>query len=208
MLYVIPTPIGNIEDITIRGLRHFREVPLIISENTFTTKKLLKLHNITYDDKKFIKFTSHDHKSIQYIGELLKQIWYTILPGATALIPAVIAAGFPTTHRLFQWFLPHKKWREKALQTAIMSDFATFFYESVHRIPKLIEQLEKLNFMGKISLSREVSKHFEQNITGDLSTLQSLIKNWDIPMKWEFVIGIYPYSDNDKTKMDDDHSSN
>ena len=236
MLYVIPTPIGNIEDITIRGLRHFREVPLIISENTFTTKKLLKLHNITYDDKKFIKFTSHDHKSIQYIGELLKhndwalvseagtpglsdpgklliihcqeqQIWYTILPGATALIPAVIAAGFPTTHRLFQWFLPHKKWREKTLQTAIMSDFATFFYESVHRIPKLIEQLEKLNFMGKISLSREVSKHFEQNITGNLSTLQSLIKNWDIPMKWEFVIGIYPYSDNDKTKMDDDHSS-
>lgn len=58
-----------------------------------------------------------------------------------------------------------------------MSDFATFFYESVHRIPKLLEQLEKLNFMGKISLSREVSKHFEQNITGDLSTLQSLIKN-------------------------------
>lgn len=84
----------------------------------------------------------------------------------------------------------------------MQSDQATFFYESVHRVPKLIEQLEKANFMGIISISRELSKHFEQNITGDIHTIKSLIKNSTIPMKGEFVIGIYPHNSDEKIQID------
>ena len=88
-----------------------------------------------------------------------------------------------------------------------MSDHATFFYESVHRIPKLIQQLEKINFIGMISVSREVSKHFEQCITGNLVTIQTAIQNNTIPMKGEFVIGIYPYNYDEKVQIDTPHTS-
>ncbi len=231
MLYVIPTPIWNTEDITLRGMRLFREVWYIITENTSTTKKLLWIYEISYKDKHFTKFTSHDYRHIDSIisqlenqdgilvseagtpwlsdpGKILiiscqkSNIPVTILPGATALIPAVIGAHFPTTHRTFAGFLPHKKWRETAIKNMIMSEHATFFYESVHRVPKLIEQLEKLDFIGMISISRELSKHFEQCITWDLATIQWFIKNNTIPMKWEFVIGIYPIQHNEKKQVD------
>ena len=231
MLYVVPTPIGNTEDITLRALRLFREIDYIITENTSTTKRLLSIYEIPYKDKKFIKFTSHDHRHIDTIvsqlqnqdgilvseagtpwlsdpGKMLiigcqrSDILTTILPWATALIPAVINAWFHTIHRTFAGFLPHKKWREKAINTMMSSDHATFFYESVHRVPKLIQQLEKANFMGMISISREVSKHFEQCITGDLMTIQTAIANNTIPMKGEFVIGIYPYHHDEKVQID------
>lgn len=227
MLFVVATPIGNTEDITLRALRLFRETNLIISENTTTTRKLLALYTIPYKDKQFIKFTSHDHKHINHItsllqdqdGLLVSEAWTpglsdpgkmlimncqqegiptTVLPGATALIPAVIAAGFPTTQRNFWWFLPHKKGREKAITTMMQSDSPTFFYESVHRVPKLIEQLEKANFMGILSIAREISKHFEQYVTGDLKSIKSMIQDNKIPIKWEFVIGLYPQLYNDK----------
>lgn len=231
MLYVIPTPIGNTEDITLRALRLFREINYIITENTATTKKLLWIYDISYQDKKFIKFTSHDHKHIHTIVSQLENqdgilvseagtpwlsdpgkmliIWCqraniqtTILPWATALIPAVINAWFHTIHRTFAGFLPLKKGRETAIKKMIISDHATFFYESVHRVPKLIEQLEKMNFMGMISVSREVSKHFEQCVTDDLKNIKEKIKNNIIPMKGEFVIGIYPYNNDEKVQID------
>lgn len=173
MLYIIPTPIGNSDDITLRALKLFGQVDLIISENTGTIKKLLMIHNIDYSHKKIIKFTSHDHNSIHSILSVLENqdgilvseagtpglsdpgkllivkaqeigIKVTILPGATALIPAVIGAQFPTTHWSFYGFLPHKKGREKLLTQMMSSSHGSFFYESVHRIEKLIEQLEKL----------------------------------------------------------------
>ncbi len=236
MLSIVPTPIWNTEDITLRALRLFRECDLIISENTPTTRKLLNIYEIPYKNKQFIKFTSHDHKHINYILSLLKNqdgilvseagtpglsdpwkiliiacqkenIPTTILPGANALIPAVIASWFPTTHRNFGWFLPHKKGREKAITTMMKSDHATFFYESVHRIEKLIEQLEKANFMGIISVAREISKHFEQYITGDIQMIKSYIADKTIPLKGEFVIGIYPIPNNDQKKSDTMDSS-
>lgn len=229
MLYIVPTPIGNTEDITIRALRLFREINFIISENTFSTKKLLWIYDIEFHDKQFIKFTSHDHHRIDHIisqlqnqdGILVSEagtpwlsdpgkiiiiacqqhnISYTILPGSTALIPAVVSAGFPTTQRTFLGFLPHKKWRETMIKMMIESDYPSFFYESVHRISKLLEQLEKTKFMGSISISREISKHFEQHITGDLSTIKDMIQQKKIPLKWEFVIGIYPHYHHEATK--------
>lgn len=236
MLYVIPTPIGNTEDITVRWLRLFREIDLFISENTGTTKKLLWIYEIPYKEKKIIKFTSHDNKQINHLVELLQNqdgilvseagtpglsdpwkllivycqrnnIPITVLPWATALIPAVIAAGFPTTHRDFRGFLPNKKWRETAIKSMMQSDNATFFYESVHRVEKLLEQLEKANFIGMISIGREISKHFEQYITADLQTIKTKIKDKNIIIKWEFVIGLYPHVINEQTQIYDDSSS-
>ena len=221
MFYVIPTPIGNSDDITLRALKIFKEINLIITENTWTTKRLLTIHNIDYSDKKFIKFTSHDNHSIDYIISLLKNqdgilvseagtpwlsdpgkllivqsqqenIETTILPGSTALIPAVIASQFPTTHRSFYGFLPHKKGREKYLTQMMNAEHASFFYESVHRIGKLIEQLEKIWFSGKISIGREISKKFEQFITTDISSFKDMLEKNIIALKWEFVIGLYP----------------
>lgn len=221
MLSVVPTPIGNSDDITLRALRLFHDVDLIITENTSTTKKLLSLHNIDYHDKKFIKFTSHDHHRLNNILFLLKnqdailvsEAWTpwlsdpwkilileaqknniptTILPWATALIPAIIASQFPTTHWTFYGFLPHKKWREKLLKQMLASDKASFFYESVHRIDKLISQLNMLEFDGQISIAREISKKFEQLITSDLVTIQHYRETNTIPLKWEFVVWLYP----------------
>ena len=229
MFYILPTPIGNSDDITLRALKLFAQVDLIITEHTGTTKRLLTIHNIDYKEKKFIKFTSHDHHSIDYIlsllenqdgilvseawtpglsdpGKLLiihaqqKNIETTILPGPTALIPAVISSQFPTTHRMFYGFLPHKKGREKYLTQMMNAEHASFFYESVHRIGKLIEQLEKIWFVGKISISREVSKKFEQLITTDIPTLKKMIEQNSIPLKWEFVIGLYPSTAHEKAE--------
>ena len=229
MFYVIPTPIGNSDDITLRALKLFAQVDLIITEHTGTTKRLLMIHNIDYKEKKFIKFTSHDHHSIDYIlsllenqdgilvseawtpwlsdpGKLLiihaqeKNIETTILPGPTALIPAVISSQFPTTHRTFYGFLPHKKGREKYLTQMMNAEHASFFYESVHRIGKLIDQLEKIWFVGKISISREVSKKFEQLITTDVPTLKTMIEQNNILLKWEFVIWLYPSTAHEKAE--------
>ena len=84
------------------------------------------------------------------------------------------------------------KWREKILWTIISRQEVSFFYESVHRIPKLLLQLKKLEFIGTISISRELSKKFEQNITGTLIQIAEYIADKTIPLKGEFVIGLYP----------------
>lgn len=221
MLYIIPTPIGNSDDITLRALKLFQETDLIITENTGTTKKLLTIHSIDYSKKKFIKFTSHDHHTIKSLltliehqdailvseagtpglsdpGKILivhaqqQQIPTTILPWATALIPAVIGAQFPTTHRSFYGFLPHKKWRETLLKKMMSDTHASFFYESVHRIEKLVSQLQELWFQWTIAVAREISKHFEQLLSCDLTTLQDHLQSGTLPLKGEFVIWLYP----------------
>lgn len=221
MLSIVATPIGHKDDITLRALSTLRDTTVIFCENTQTIKKLLWLHNIDYRDKKFVKFTSHDlnykNKFVEIMqtsnvcmvseagtpwlsdpGKMLivraneNQIPYTILPWATALIPAVIGANFPTTQWQFYGFLPHKKWRETILKKIIAWSHAAFFYESVHRIDKLINQLKMLDFTGTISIARELSKTFEQYYTGSLDDIQRALQNNTIPLKGEFVIGIYP----------------
>ena len=109
-------------------------------------------------------------------------------------MPAVVVANFPTTHWSFYGFLPHKNGREKMLTKMMESDHASFFYESVHRVPKLMEQLTKLNYQGQISVAREISKLHEQFVTGTLEDIEQAIISQKIPLKGEFVIGLYPHS--------------
>ncbi len=220
MLYFIPTPIGNKEDITLRALRLFKELKYIVSEDTRTTKKLLGMYGIEYKEKDFLSLTSftdrgklthymniireHDVGVVSEAGtpglsdpgKILiqlcneNQILYTILPGATALVPAVVGAGFDTSEFIYLWFLPTKKWRQTKIKEILQSEIPVFVYESVHRIERFLEELKQAWFSGKISIARELSKMFEQYFTGTLDEAIEMISTKKLPVKGEFVVGI------------------
>ena len=222
MLYFIPTPIWNKEDITLRALNLLKEIPVLICEDTRTTKKLLGMYEIPYQEKQFFSLTSFTDKGklAHYLNLLeendvgmlsdagtpwLSDPWkqliqlcnekglpYTILPWANALIPAVVWAWFDTSSFCYLGFLPQKKGRQTALKACLLRDMPTFFYESVHRVEKLIKELDELDYQWKISITREISKMFEEHLTCDFDILKEKLKNKEIQIKWEFVIGLYP----------------
>ena len=139
MLYLIPTPLGNLEDITLRAVRLLRELPVLICEDTRTTKKLMTHLEIPYEGKRFLSLTGFTNDGqVAYFGELVAagevgivsdagtpglsdpgkilvakcvelNLPFTVLPGANALVPAVVASGFDTTHFRYYGFLPTKK---------------------------------------------------------------------------------------------------
>lgn len=220
MLYFVPTPIWNKEDITLRALRLLKEKNVLICEDTRTARKLLSMYDISVVWKEFYSLTSFTSQGkLAFYVKLLQQndaiviseawtpwlsdpwksliqlcnenqISFSVLPGANALVPSIVAAWFDTTEFVFIWFLPQKKWRQTALKDMLSRDVPTFFYESVHRMPKLLEELKELNFEWKIFIGREISKVFEQFFTGTLYECEELIKNWKIAIKGEFVVGI------------------
>ena len=226
MLYIIPTPIWNLDDITIRWAKLLQSLNYLICEDTRSTKKLLQKLSIPYDDKKFFSLTSFTHEGkLAYYTELLQEndIWlvsdawtpglsdpgktlikichendlsFSILPGANALVPAIVSAWFDTSKFTYLGFLPAKKWRQTAINAIIERKHATFIYESVHRIHKTLKQLSTLWFIGHVSISREISKMFETHKT---YTLQYLINNPDtIKLKGEFVVWLFPTSNKKK----------
>ncbi len=220
MLYLIPTPIWNREDITLRALRLFKEMRTFICEDTRTFKKLLAMYEIDYQSKAFYSLTSFTRDAdLQKYVEILKnedvgvvseagtpwlsdpgkiliklcqehQLPYSILPWANALIPAVVGSAFDTSKFMYLWFLPQKKGRQTALKNILETDIPVFFYESVHRIEKLVKELEAFEFQGEISVARELSKMYEQLFTGSLADLKQLIHEKKLPIKGEFVIGV------------------
>ena len=220
MLYFVPTPIWNKEDITLRALRLLGEINILICEDTRTAKKLLSMYDIPTVWKEFFSITTcTSQRKLVFYAKVLQesdavvvseawtpwlsdpwksliqlcnenQISFSVLPGANALIPSIVAAGFDTTQFTFIWFLPQKKWRQTALKDMIERESPTFFYESVHRMPKLLEELKNLNFQWKIFIAREISKVFEQFFTWSLAECDEFIKSWKIVIKWEFVVGI------------------
>ncbi len=220
MLYFVPTPIGNKEDITLRAIRLLWEIKILICEDTRTAKKLLSMYDISIIWKEFYSLTSFTSQwKLWFYTKLLSdndaiviseawtpglsdpwksliqicnenQIPFSVLPWANALIPSIVAAWFDTTQFTFLWFLPQKKWRQTTLKKVIESEVPTFFYESVHRMPKLLQELRELNFDWKIFIAREISKVFEQFFTGSLDECDNLVKQWKMAMKWEFVVGI------------------
>jgi len=195
----VPTPIGNLEDITLRALRVLSEVDVILAEDTRTSGKLLKHHNITKPLQSYHIF--NEHKTVeQLIGrmeagekfalisdagtpsisdpgfllvrELLKAgLEVNCLPGATAFVPALVNSGLPSDRFVFEGFLPHKKGRQTRLLKLAEEERTIILYESPHRLIKCLEQLKEHLGDRKASVSREISKMFEETVRGSLSEL-------------------------------------
>jgi len=220
MLYFISTPIWNLEDITLRALNLFKKLDIFFCEDTRTFKNLLSKYEIDFSNKKFYSITSYTNpKKLEFYTQLMKEndIWvvseagtpwlsdpgkeliricweqnipFEVLPGANALVPAIVSACFDTSKFIYLWFLPQKKWRQTTIKKIIESEYPVFIYESVHRIEKTLSQLQENWFNWTIFIIREISKMFEQKICWSLEEIQEKIKNWELKLKWEFVLWI------------------
>ena len=196
-LYLVPTPIGNLGDITLRALDILKSVDVILAEDTRTSGVLLKHYQINKPLQSFHIF--NEHKAVAALIDRLKkgevmalisdagtpgisdpgfllvrealknELTIDCLPGATALIPALVKSGFPTDRFVFEGFLPHKKGKQTLLKKLAEEDRTIIFYESPHRLVKTLEQVKE--FFGasrQTSVSRELTKKFEETKTGTI----------------------------------------
>ena len=216
-LYIVPTPIGNLKDITLRAIDVLAQVDFILAEDTRKTKKLLKHYDINTITKSY--HTYNEHKVLDEIINLLisdnnialvsdsgfpcisdpgfllvrevirKGIYVESLPGASSIIPALTQSGFPTTNFIFEGFLPKKKGRNKKILQLSKETRTIVLFESPHRIIKLLKEIKDICGMEKkISISREISKIFEETIRGTVNECLSHFENNE--PKGEFVICI------------------
>jgi len=230
-LFLVPTPIGNLEDMTLRGIRILKEVDVILAEDTRTSSKLLDHFEIKNKLISHHKFNEHktvemiarqieDGKNVALISDagtpgisdpgfllvrtcLEREIEVECLPGATALIPALVNSGFPTDRFTFEGFLPQKKGRQKKIKELITEPRTMIFYESPYRLVKSLEQFAE--FFGsdrKASVSRELSKFFEENRRGTLAELIEYFSSKTI--KGEIVIVLEGFTANKGDKDEDD----
>ena len=199
-LYIVPTPIGNLDDITLRAVRVLREVDLILAEDTRTSSVLLRHLGIEKRLHAHHKFNEHATAAvvaetnaagrtvalisdagtpgISDPGFLLVRtcveqgIEVETLPGATACIPALVQSGFPSDRFCFERFQPQKKRRNKRLQELASEERTMIFYESPYRVVKCLEQFaEVFGPERRVSVSRELTKKFEQTVRGTLDEL-------------------------------------
>jgi 16S rRNA (cytidine1402-2'-O)-methyltransferase len=227
-LFVVPTPIGNLEDITLRALHVLRSVDFILAEDTRTTGFLLKHFEI--QSKLFPYHKFNEHKQLENLiqriessnsvalasdagtpgisdpGYLIikhcieKEIEVECLPGATALIPALVNSGLPTDRFTFEGFLPQKKGRQKRIEGLITEPRTMVFYESPHRLIKTLQQLkEHFKQERNVCVSRELSKLHEENYRGNFSQAIEHFSQKNI--KGEIVIVVEGYKN--KTEKDD-----
>lgn len=216
-LYLVPTPIGNLGDITLRGLEVLKSVNVILAEDTRTSGTLLKHYEIAKPLQSFHIFNEHktlgglikrmqDGETMALITdagtpgisdpgfllvrECLKSgLKVESLPGATALIPALVNSGFPTDRFVFEGFLPHKKGRQTLLKKLAEEDRTIILYESPHRLVKALEQI--VEFFGgerMVSVSRELTKLYEETKTGTVQEVLEHFKSKEV--KGEIVIVI------------------
>ena len=197
-LYIVPTPIGNLDDITLRAVNVLRSVDFILAEDTRTTSFLLKHLGIEQKLRSHHKF--NEHATVRLVAESIAAgrdaalvsdagtpgisdpgfllvrtcveagIEVETLPGATALIPALVQSGFPCDRFCFEGFLPQKKGRSKQLQTLADEERTMVFYESPYRVVKCLEQFaEVFGPERRVSVSRELTKKFEQTVRGTVA---------------------------------------
>ena len=214
-LYIVPTPIGNLEDITFRAINILTDVDLILCEDTRRSKKLLIYYNIDTPLRSHHKFNEHKEvgkvvdkilsgEKIALISDagtpgisdpgflavrtcLENNIEVECLPGATALVPALVNSGIPFERFVFEGFLPVKKGRKTRLVKLTKEDRTMIFYESPHKLLKTLNDFS--NSFGadrKISVSREITKIYEETIRGSVEHIINLFTD-KIP-KGEFVI--------------------
>lgn len=215
VLYIVPTPIGNLEDITHRALRVLSEVDLILAEDTRTSRKLL--HHFGIETPVKSHHMHNEHKQVPVLIEQLEQgtsmalisdagtpgisdpgflltracieagIVVNCLPGPTAFVPALVVSGIPCDRFVFEGFLPPKKGRNTRLLHLAEEERTIVFYESPHRLLKTLTQLGE--FCGEdrnISISRELSKKYEETIRGSIKAVIAHFEKH--PVKGELVL--------------------
>lgn len=234
-LYLVPTPIGNLDDITLRAINVLRSVDLILAEDTRTTSFLLRHLGIEKPLRSHHKF--NEHATAQLFTETIaagrdvalvsdagtpgisdpgfllvrtcveQGIEVETLPGATALIPALVNSGFPCDRFCFEGFLPQKKGRMSRLQRLADEERTMIFYESPYRIVKCLEQFAELFGADRpISVSRELTKKFEQTVRGTVGEVLDHFRTHE--PKGEFVVVVAgkprKAKTNETTEQEDD----
>ena len=212
-LVLVPTPVGNLQDITLRALETLREATIIYAEDTRVTRKLLNHFEI---QTQLVPFHAHNkqlERTLQTIREneitvlvsdagtpgisdpgflvvracVENGLEVTCLPGATAFVPALVASGFPCDRFVFEGFLPHKKGRQTKWKSFIDEDRTIVLYESPHRLVKALEEIS--TFLGPdriVCVAREISKFFEEFQRGTATeVLEHFTKT---PPKGEIVL--------------------
>lgn len=230
-LYVVPTPIGNLEDITLRAINVLRSVDFILAEDTRTTSHLLRhlgIEKPMYSHHKF-----NEHATVGRVAESIaagkdvalvsdagtpgisdpgfllvrrcveEGIEVVTLPGATALIPAVVQSGFPCDRFTFEGFLPQKKGRMKRLQELAKEHRTVVLYESPYRVVKCLEQIaETMGEERRVAVVREITKKFEQTVRGTVAECLDHFREHE--PKGEFVIVIEGYDAKSIARDDDE----
>lgn len=214
-LYLVPTPVGNLEDMTFRAIRVLKEVDLILAEDTRTTGFLLKHFQIENRMQSHHKF--NEHKTVEAVANRIKAgenialvsdagtpavsdpgfllvracveagVEVECLPGATAFVPALVNSGLPNDRFCFEGFLPQKKGRQTKFKELAEETRTTVIYESPFRVVKTLTQM--IEFMGedrKISVSREISKMHEETVRGTLAEVKAHFEAHE--PKGEFVM--------------------
>ena len=214
-LYVVPTPIGNLGDITLRAIEVLREVDFILAEDTRTTSFLLK--HLGIEKKLYSHHKFNEHATVRMVAESIEAgrtvalvsdagtpgisdpgfllvrtcveagIAVETLPGATACIPALVQSGFPCDRFCFEGFLPQKKGRNKRLLELQDEERTMIFYESPFRVVKCLEQFaEVFGEDREVAVTREISKKFEQTVRGTVAEVAEHFRQNE--PKGEFVI--------------------
>jgi 16S rRNA (cytidine1402-2'-O)-methyltransferase len=229
-LYLVPTPIGNLEDITFRAVRILKEADLIFAEDTRTSSTLLRHYNIDTRLASHHKF--NEHKTVERIADQIlagetialisdagtpsisdpgfllvrtcieRGLEVECLPGATAFVPALVNSGFPSDKFCFEGFLPQKKGREKRM-TELEAEVRTMiFYESPYRLLKCLEQFNThFGSERRVCVSRELTKMFEENFRGTVS--EAIAHFSSKAIKGEIVVVVEGKPNLKKSDLDD-----
>lgn len=231
-LYLVPTPIGNMEDITLRAIRVLKEVDLILAEDTRTSGNLLRHLEISKPMTAF--HIRNEHQVVEHIADRLeagetmalvtdagtpaisdpgfllvrecvkRNIAVECLPGATAFVPALVNSGLPAEKFIFEGFLPHKKGRQTKLKAIAEYPYTTILYESPFRLVKTLQQLaEVCGGERHVSVARELTKIYEENARGTLAEVIAYFGKKEV--KGEIVIvleGAVDFSKCDEDETD------
>lgn len=215
LLVLVPTPVGNLEDITLRAIRVLKEADLILAEDTRTSGHLLKHLGISKPLQSY--HTHNEHKTVGYLVESIEKgkkvalvsdagtpgisdpgflllreclkagVEVQCLPGPTAFVPALVMSGLPCDSFVFEGFLPQKKGRQTKIQSLKEEVRTMVFYESPYRIVKALEQfIEVFGESRPVSVSREISKLYEETVRGTLLEVCTHFKQKE--PKGEFVV--------------------
>lgn len=230
ILYLVPTPVGNFEDITMRALRILREADLILAEDTRTSGNLLRHFDIKNAMLSYHKF--NEHQTVESVVNRLRGgetvavvsdagtpgisdpgflvareairagIEVITLPGATAMVPALVSSGLPCDRFCFEGFLPQKKGRQSRLKALATEPRTMVFYESPHRVVKALAQMiEVFGAERLVSVCREISKIHEESVRGTLAeALEHFQTN---EPRGEFVIVVGGYEENRQSEEKD-----